>query len=84
MLLDVRSCHIASKSDSEKSDAKIERNHEEGKKENEWYQLKIRLYGSMKKLSVSKGRWTSGYLVDQDSDTRNSKNRPRPQYLTFI
>lgn len=32
MSLDVRSCHIVGKSNSEKSDAKIEENHEEEKK----------------------------------------------------
>lgn len=56
MLLDVRSCDIASKSNSEKSDAKIKGNHEEVKKENEWYKLKIRLYRRTKKGSASKGR----------------------------
>ena len=35
MFLDVRSCHIASKSNNEKKDAKVEGNHEEVKKENE-------------------------------------------------
>ena len=52
--LDVGSCHVASKNNGEKEDAKFEGNHE--KKESVGWCI---LY----KASASKGRWTYSYLV---------------------
>ena len=76
---DVCSCHIISESNSEKDDAVFERKHGE---QNELFDTFIR------NPSASKGRWTSGYLVNctltELDDTRNSNNHPRPAHLTFI